>query len=266
MLQVLKRSPTAAAPTVGNRLVYAVGDVHGCIELLGPLVEAIRDDICASAPAEPPQIVFLGDYIDRGPYSRPVLDALIRLVAVRDCRVCCLRGNHEEMLLTFLEDPSVGPSWLQFGGGETLISYGVRPPSIAGDVDWAAVRDELVSALPPSHLEFLNGLPLSLEVGDYLFVHAGVRPGVPLARQSKDDLLWIRRDFLTSRRRLEKIIVHGHTPEPEVQRDQRRIGLDTGAYLTGRLSAIRLYRDEQRVMQIDSGGNASRNLERRRHG
>ncbi len=253
LFQARRKTAGSAAPSVGDRLVYAIGDVHGRLDLFGRLVDAIRDDIRASAPDAMPTLIFLGDYVDRGPHSRQVVEALIRLTAVRGCEVVALRGNHEEMLLAFLHNPELGGAWTEFGGNETLLSYGLRPPVWEREADWEALRDSFVAALPPSHFKFLNELPLSVDVGDYMFVHAGVRPGVPLDRQSKDDMLWIRQDFLEPRQRLEKVIVHGHTPEAEVQLDGRRIGLDTGAYATGRLSAIRLQGEDQRVIQIEAG-------------
>jgi serine/threonine protein phosphatase 1 len=156
-----------------------------------------------------------------------------------------LKGNHEAAMVQFLSDPSVGPRWAEYGGAETLVSYGVQPPRTRTSLDeWKEASAALNAALPPQHLNFLGGLDLSIRVGDYLFVHAGVRPAVPLDMQTEQDLLWIREEFLGDRRELEAVIVHGHTPETKPYRDSRRIGLDTGAYLSGRLTAARFEHDQ----------------------
>jgi serine/threonine protein phosphatase 1 len=157
------------------------------------------------------------------------------------------------MLLNFLADPGVGPDWWQFGGGETLGSYGLGRPIGQTAQDWGALSEAFAAALPEAHIAFLSGLPLKVVCGDYAFVHAGFRPGVPIHDQSKRDMLWIRNDFLSDTRAFEKVVVHGHTPEPDVYLDQRRIGLDTGAYASGVLSAIRLHADTQRIIQVAAG-------------
>lgn len=186
--------------------------------------------------------VFLGDYVDRGPQSSAVLDRLIFRSGTH--KTYCLRGNHEVCLLDFLENPGVLKVWAQYGGLATLMSYGLQPSMNPGPHE----QDELAAALhelmPTAHHRFLAGLPLSFTCGDFFFVHAGVRPGAALSRQREDDLLWIREDFLNHEELFEKVIVHGHTPvmEPEVRKN--RINIDTGAYATGRLTCLRLERDE----------------------
>ena len=241
-------------PSTGGALVYAVGDVHGRLDLLEPLIAAIRKDAERSAGETRPILVFIGDYVDRGPDSRGVIDKVLALQDEGVFEVRALKGNHEEQMLSFLGDPTAGPPWLQFGGAETLLSYGVIPPVGRSDPDgWEATRLALDAALPASHRSFLEGLELAILCGDYVFVHAGVRPGVPLIEQSEHDLLWIRDDFLSSDRPIEKIVVHGHTPEPEPFIGRNRIGIDTGAYATNVLTAVRLCGTEQSMLQARRG-------------
>ncbi|THD74470.1 MAG: serine/threonine protein phosphatase [Phenylobacterium sp.] len=245
----------ASPPSTGERLVYAVGDVHGRLDVLAPLIRDIAQDAAethaaASVSAEPPLLVFLGDYVDRGPESRGVVDLILELRAARRFEVRALKGNHEEALLQFLDDPSFGSTWAEHGGAATLSSYGVQPPAQRTDADaWARAREAFTAALPPAHKFFYETLELMVVEGDYAFVHAGVRPGVALADQLERDLLWIRHDFLEERGRFEKIIVHGHTPLETPQLTPTRLGVDTGAYATGVLTAVRLQGEDQRVMQ-----------------
>ncbi len=186
-------------------------------------------------------VVFLGDYVDRGPDSAGVLDELIALQSQFD-DIRFLRGNHEDTMLEFLDDASAGARWCAFGGDATMKSYGVTAPAAeAGGQAWERARKEFADAVPDAHVTFLRDLSYITTNGDYAFVHAGVRPGVLLAEQSQDDLLWIRDEFLDDDSRLEKVIVHGHTPEPEPFHSFRRIGVDTGAYASGVLTAVRLY-------------------------
>ena len=187
-------------------------------------------------------LVFCGDYIDRGPQSAEVIEALVWLKARGEVEVHALKGNHEQGLLKFIEEPTSGAPWIRYGGAQTLASYGVQLPAAAeAEIDYAGVRDELLRKMPASHLRFLETLDLMLVVGDFVFVHAGVRPGAPLAEQTERDLLWIREAFLEAPGPYEKIVVHGHSwfePRPQVL--EHRVGIDTGAYMTGVLTAIRL--------------------------
>eukprot|EP01030_Chromulinospumella_sphaerica_P014680 gene14680-14476_t len=223
---------------LAGRRVFAVGDIHGCDDLLrallGGLATAAQDD-----PA-PPILVFLGDYIDRGPGSKQVVAQLVELAA-QDDSVRFLSGNHEEAMLDFLADVESGLSWVKFGGRATMRSYGVEPP--AGDAsldEWRAAQMALKAAIPPEHMRFLWRLERQLELGDYLFVHAGVDPDRPLSSQRQRDLHWIREPFLSDRRRLPKTIVHGHTPAAEPFADRRRVGVDTWAYRSGVLTAAEI--------------------------
>lgn len=224
--------------------------MHGRLDVRGPLLRDIAEDAQASRPAEAPMLVFLGDYVDRGADSRGVVDLVLEMQASKRFEVVALKGNHEEALLQFLAEPGFGSTWMEHGGGTTLVSYGVQPPATRTDPDaWARVSDEFGKALPRAHRDFYAGLELMRTVGDYAFVHAGVRPGVPLDQQAERDLLWIRQEFLQDRGPFGKVIVHGHTPLEAPQLTRHRLGIDTGAYATGILTAIRLQDEDQRLMQ-----------------
>jgi serine/threonine protein phosphatase 1 len=231
-------------------LVYAVGDVHGRYDVLIPLLHDIAQDALVTRPEQRPLLVFLGDYVDRGPESRQVVDLVLKLQADGAFEIAALKGNHEEALLQFLAEPAFAMTWMEHGGGATLTSYGVEPCLMRTDAGgWEMVRDIFVGVLPQAHRRFYEQLELVRIVGDYAFVHAGVRPGVGLDVQAAHDLLWIRYEFLNDRGPHDKVIVHGHTPAEEPQMLKHRLGLDTGAYATGVLTAVRLYGIEQRVIQ-----------------
>lgn len=238
------------APSTGGRRIYAVGDVHGRLDLLGPLLHDIAEDAIASPPTQRPLLIMLGDYVDRGPASKGVVDLILQMKAWAKFEVRALKGNHEEALLQFLVEPTFGSAWFDHGGAATLASYGVQPPAQRTDpAAWQAASEAFAAALPAEHKAFYEGLELMVTVGDYAFVHAGVRPGVPLAEQAERDLLWIRQEFLADRGRFEKVIVHGHTPMEQPQLTPARLGVDTGAYATGVLTAVRLDGEDQRIMQ-----------------
>lgn len=253
-----KRRPRIAAPdrpeTPRGTVVWAVGDIHGRLDLLQPLVEAIMADAAASA-AQRKVVVFLGDYVDRGPDSRGVIRYLADLPADRGIEWRFLKGNHEEAMLDFLDDPSAGARWCEYGGDAALRSYGLRPPELKHKVEaWARISADLDHKLTPRERAFLENLELSLSIGDYFFAHAGARPGEPLDRQSERDLMWIRNSFLDSEVEFEKVVVHGHTPTREVHVDRRRIGVDTKAYESGVLSAARLEGTVRAVLQAREDG------------
>lgn len=218
--------------------IYAVGDVHGCLDLLKRLenriAESARD--CELNAG----VIFLGDYIDRGPNVAGVIEHLSRgNFAGLPTRF--LLGNHEDILLAALEEPRLIREWLRWGGLATLASYRVMLPQISD----MAERDQIIAdamrhAMPPHHIEFLERLEISIQHGDYMFVHAGIRPGRPLDRQSRSDLLSIREPFLSSPKTLPCRVVHGHSVAFDVQATACRIGIDTGAYATGRLSSVLL--------------------------
>lgn len=244
------RRPTPNPPSTGGRLVYAVGDVHGYSGALRALVADIAADARESRPARTPLLVFVGDYVDRGPDSRGAIDVILDLEAAGAFEVVALRGNHEDALERFLAEPAYAPNWIGAWGETTLISYGLVPPDPKDIAACEAVQARFAAAFPDTHRAFLGRLSLSHEVGDYLFVHAGVRPGVALDAQAERDLMWIRYDFLESDEDFGKVVVHGHTPaagRPEVKAN--RINVDTGVYFTGLLTAVRLEGETRRFLQ-----------------
>lgn len=224
---------------------YVVGDVHGRGDLLGSLMDRI--DVDSRARPVPSSIeVFLGDYIDRGPNSRGVIDQLLGRRRGRE--TIFLKGNHETFIPAFLEEPTILHQWRHLGGLETLLSYGVRPSLRMEPAEQSELAVAFAQALPKSHRLFLNSLPIAFTCGDYYFVHAGVRPGVPLAEQRHEDLLWIRNDFLLCEEDFGKVIVHGHSPVKEPDIRPNRINIDTGAYATGRLTCLVLEGDGMRFL------------------
>ena len=238
-----------AASVPDGAVVWAVGDVHGRADLLLPLLTEIVNDLRATKPARP-VVVMLGDYIDRGADSRGVIDLLCRLSDVADIETHFLRGNHEERFEAFLTEPELGPSWCEYGGREALLSYGVTIPALKGDGGgWVEASANLNAALPDSHRKFLARQLSSFEIGDYFFAHAGARPGIALAEQSEQDLMWIRGDFLSQPHRLPCVVVHGHTPDEQPFLGPDRINIDTGAYATGVLTAVRLIEGPPVILQ-----------------
>ncbi|HLN23247.1 MAG TPA: metallophosphoesterase family protein [Patescibacteria group bacterium] len=230
-------------------LVYAIGDIHGEIAALDCLLRRIVAD-AATRPEVLPELVFLGDYVDRGADSRAVVERLSGL-ALPGFTLHTLMGNHEAAMLDFLADPGRGASWLAYGGAETLVSYGVRASfGISDPARCQELRDQLLARLPDHHWEFLKGLLPQVVLGDYLFVHAGIRPGRSIAAQRPEDVLWIREPFLSSRRRHEKVVVHGHTVTEQPELLSNRIGIDTGAFATGTLTAVALSENNPRLLQV----------------
>jgi serine/threonine protein phosphatase 1 len=232
--------PEARRCVPAGRRIYAIGDIHGRADLLSELFTRIDDDLRARPIADSIQ-VFLGDYIDRGPNSRRVIDLLIARRRRRD--VLFLKGNHEDFVLRFLSDPTVLPAWQDIGGIPTLLSYGVMRTRGDDPESQQKVSTALRDAMPDSHRRFIGGLAVSFTCGDFFFVHAGVRPGIPLQRQSQRDLLWIRDDFLLHEGDFGMVVVHGHTPlyKPDIR--SNRINIDTGAYATGQLTCLVLEGD-----------------------
>ncbi len=230
----------------GHR-VYAVGDVHGQDHLLADLLGQIERDI-AERPGSAVTIVFLGDLIDRGPKSAEVVERLLRYRPV-DVRVEFLTGNHEEVLLRILDgDGSLIGDWLKFGGAQFVRSYGLSASDL-GNMNPEDAVGALQSAIPAAHQAFLASFADTLRAGDYLFVHAGIRPGVALEEQSQADLRWIRGPFLEHPGRHELMVVHGHSIAEQVDECAGRIGIDTGAYKHGLLTALVLEGTERRLLQ-----------------
>lgn len=215
--------------------IYAIGDVHGRADLLTSLLLQIEVDTVLH-PISRPIIVFLGDYIDRGPSSKEVLDLLVKYNCTHE--MVFLKGNHETFLLGFLEDFALLDGWRQCGGLETLISYGLKPPINPTPFEQIRLAGDFARLLPETHRQFLQELKLFFICGDFLFVHAGLRPLVPIEQQKEDDLLWIRDDFLFWDKEFEKIVVHGHTPVHEPDIRFNRINIDTGAFATGKLTCL----------------------------
>lgn len=247
---------SAAAPSTvaDDELVYAIGDVHGSLSLLDDLLDRVAADACAAPGVVRRTLILLGDYIDRGPDSAGVIDRLDRL-AMPGFAIRYLLGNHELAMLDFLRDPAAGRGWLRFGGVATLASYGVTDIRDMDDpVALTALRDRLRHNLPARHLAFLENLEPMATVGDYAFVHAGVRPGAPLAEQCLDDLCWIRDPFLSFAGRHDKRIVHGHSISPFPDVRDNRIGVDTGAYAGGPLTALALRGSGIRFLQARGRG------------
>jgi serine/threonine protein phosphatase 1 len=225
-----------AAPRLPDGLrIYAIGDIHGRADLLEALLQQIDLD-CTLHPSRRPIVVFLGDYIDRGQASREVLDLLLGYERTRE--TIFLRGNHDTFVHRFLSEPAVLDEWRLCGGLETLVSYGLKPSINPDALEQARLAKDLAKSIPERHLEFLESRNLSFSCGDFLFVHAGIRPGVPIRKQREEDLLWIREEFLSCEQRFEKFVVHGHTPVPTPDIRSNRINIDTGAFATGRLTCI----------------------------
>ena len=218
--------------------LYAVGDIHGCLGLLDKLLMKIEEDLTRSKPTDW-RVIFLGDYVDRGSASKGVIDRLIDLKA-HESRYIMLAGNHDLEFLGFLIEPNIGGVFVNCGGDATSRSYGVKldPSKLRTQADLAEIHDKLVEAVPSSHVEFLRSLQLSVSYGDFFFCHAGVDPDIPLKNQDPDDLVWMRLPFLESSTPLEKVVVHGHTICEKPEERINRIGIDTGAYRTGRLTAL----------------------------
>jgi serine/threonine protein phosphatase 1 len=240
-------SPSMSNEGKDFRKIYVIGDIHGRSDLLDRIVREIEWDLGSAMPSDC-LTVTLGDYIDRGPDSRGVLDRLSRNPF--SMPYVALRGNHEEMFELFLTNATVGKHWQLQGGLETLRSYGValglgQPGAIR---DFGEVSRALNAAVPAEHIDFLSSLQLSLDLDQYFFCHAGVRPGVPFNEQAREDLLWIRDEFLLSNLNLGKIVVHGHTPVPQPEVRANRINIDTAAYETGHLTCLVLEDGKHRYL------------------
>ena len=226
--------------------IYAIGDVHGRLDLLKQLREKIEAD--AKTTQSKIQLIFLGDYVDRGMQSRAVIDYLIEWKAEENPPIFLL-GNHELIMRNIMgqANESLLGDWLQYGGRDTLMSYGVRPQKITGHP--TELIAELVEKVPSSHRDFLESLQVSASIGDYFFCHAGVEPGIPLDQQKQESLVWIRQKFLASTALHGKMIVHGHSISLEAEFRPNRIGIDTGAYATGKLTALGLEDIKQWLVQ-----------------
>lgn len=250
---VRKRSKIPNPTLPEGQRVYAIGDVHGELDLLQNLLSQVVADNHSRGFAQT-TLVFLGDFIDRGSGAAPLLHMFANL---RDANVVVLKGNHEAALVdVYRGDQEAMGFWLKFGGQATMLGLGIDQQMLN-----TASAEQMLAALQSSLkreiVDWLADLPHSWVLGDYVFVHAGIKPGVSLKNQDPDDLLWIRKPFLTSRRRHEKVIIHGHTVEPGAPRlGGNRIGIDTGAFEHGRLTALGLEADRQWLIQSTDGRDA----------
>ncbi len=215
--------------------LYVIGDIHGRSDLLDKIVEEIYRDMETHKGGECLTIT-LGDYVDRGPDSRGVLDRLARNPFPTS--YVALKGNHEVLFETFLRDPSIGDYWRRLGGLETMHSYGIPVNDVMRGKGFEDALLDLRAAIPKEHFRFLSSLKPSVSTGNCFLCHAGVRPGIPLEDQSLEDLLWIRDEFLNSTLDFGKTVIHGHTPKewPDVR--PNRVNIDTGAFATGRLTCL----------------------------
>lgn len=247
----LRRKPVATdrlPPSVGEDCrVYAIGDIHGRADLLDALLGMIGEDDADRGPARP-IIIFLGDLVDRGQSSRAVIERVMALVATGG-DVRCLQGNHEELFIAAARgDARIIPVFRRMGGAQTLESYGLAPDvfDVMTDLE---IAEWMLHHVPRDHVEFLDALPDWTKVGDYLFVHAGIRPGIPVEQQKSSDLRWIRKGFLDHRKPHSHMVVHGHSIAPEVDERDNRIGIDTGAYYSGQLTALGLEGTQRWTLQ-----------------
>lgn len=248
MVAQRKKGDSRLSKVKPDTVVYAVGDIHGCANLLEQIHQLILRD-AEKTRCSRRVVVYLGDYVDRGDDPRAVVDLLLD-DPLPGFESVYLMGNHEEFLLDFLEDPQNGPGWVFNGGNTTLASYGIKVDHqflFAYDA-LKRLQDEFKRRLPKRHLDFYRSLGLCHTEGDYFFVHAGVRPGIPLNNQSDEDLLWIREEFLNSKADHGKIVVHGHTITWEPELRDNRIGIDTGAFASGVLTALVLEADEKDLL------------------
>jgi serine/threonine protein phosphatase 1 len=244
MFGLFTRERAVARGPKGRR-AYAVGDIHGRLDLLDRLLADIDDDLRAS-PAEA-LVIFLGDLIDRGPESAQVIERL-RTYRRDGVQPVFILGNHEEVLLRIIDgDAALIAKWRWFGGTECLMSYGLARTALEG-MSEAQALDAVRKAVPPEHVEFLRGFADTCRFGDYLFVHAGIRPGVELSSQKQADLRWIRDPFLADDSEHGFVVVHGHTISNAVEERSNRIGIDTGAYRTGVLTALVIEGEQRRFL------------------
>lgn len=240
------RTPIRSIPA-GQR-VYAVGDIHGRLDLLDMLLAMIERDERARDAAEA-QFVFLGDLVDRGPDSAGVIGRLIALSAQRRTRF--ILGNHEEIFLRVLDgDVESLRLFVRIGGRETFLSYGIAAPDFER-ASYPELLTAIQAAVPQSHIEFLESFEDRIEIGDYVFVHAGMRPGVPMVGQRASDMRWIRNSFLDRDWEFGKMVVHGHSVSDDAVVRPTRIGIDTGAFFSGRLTALGLEKEERWFLTTD---------------
>ncbi|WP_011580004.1 MULTISPECIES: metallophosphoesterase family protein [Chelativorans] len=220
-----------------DTIVYAIGDVHGCFKELERLEQKIADD--ASGFSGRKLIIMLGDYVDRGPDSAQVVEHLLQNPPEGFQRIC-LAGNHEKSFLDYLDGVLAREAWLATGGGTTLRSYGIDLSYLANLYSASEIDQMVRSSIPPAHVEFLRALPVMAYSRQVVFVHAGIRPGIPLRDQHERDLMFIRKEFFDHAGQLDRWVIHGHTPVKKPDLSGRRLNIDTGAYMSGRLTAVQI--------------------------
>jgi serine/threonine protein phosphatase 1 len=248
LFKFARKKPPITQPVLRGRRVYAIGDVHGRADQLATLLDLIRNDSDTGQRPSQIDLIMLGDYIDRGRDSAAVLDLILDL-NLSGIAITLLRGNHEQVLLDLVARPRQPQleQWLTYGGLETLASYGLASQSLySNDLD--AILAAMEQVMPQAHLDLLSRMPLHCRIGDYYFVHAGVRPGRTLEAQDERDLIWIREPFLSATIDFGAVIVHGHSISRDVENRANRIGIDTGAYATGILTAVVLEEDQRRFL------------------
>jgi len=228
-----------------DTVVYAIGDVHGRLDLLTKMHDAIATETRGRDWC----IVHLGDYVDRGPASAGVIDLLANWAAA-DSRVLALAGNHDLGFLDFLAMPDPAGLFASYGGVQTAQSYGVTL-ELNDAMGFRSSAAALTRAVPHSHRDFLGSLSFSVALGDFFFCHAGIRPGIALDAQDREDLIWIRGDFHRYRELHPKVIVHGHTPVPEPEVLPNRVNVDTGAYYSNQLSALVIDGARKRLLTVE---------------
>lgn len=246
---MFRSKPAPKPPSVPEGMrYYVIGDIHGRLDLYEAMIAAIEADDSAAPPAET-RIVLLGDLVDRGPDSAGVIARTRQWQQTRRVRV--LAGNHEEMFLSAFEKPEALRHFLKNGGRETVLSYGLSKKQFA-TLDLDEMFERLPKLVPAEDREYLAGFETMIRAGDYVFVHAGIDPSRPLGEQKRSDLLWIRERFLSHEGPLEKVVVHGHTIFERVMDCGNRIGIDTGAFRSGVLTALVLEGDQRRIIQTRS--------------
>ncbi len=247
--QMLRKKGKPEASLPDGKRVYAIGDIHGRLDLFEELIDAIERDDSEAGDAET-TVILLGDLVDRGPDSAGVIERAMRWQQERKVR--CLAGNHEQMFLEALQKKESLRHFIKFGGRETILSYGVER-SVYREASVETLQELYRAAVPQPHIEFLDSFERLIEIGGYIFVHAGIQPGVAAAEQKRKDLLWIREPFLSYAKPHSHVVVHGHTITDQVEDRGNRIGIDTGAYCNGRLTALVLEGTTRRYLAAIEG-------------
>lgn len=244
--------PPPRLPAVPEgRRYYAIGDIHGRLDLYEAMIAAIEQDM-AGAPKLDHRIILLGDLVDRGPDSAGVIETALALKAARGDKLRLLAGNHEEIFIEACRtrEPKLMRFFLKIGGDATLLSYPITRAEYR-ELSLDELADRLPTLVPEAHLEFLESFEDQIVIGDYVFVHAGIRPNVPLGEQKVSDMRWIREEFFGHKGAFEKVVIYGHTIYDGVEEQGSRIGIDTGAYATGQLTAIGLEGSDRWYLQTN---------------